>query len=246
MRIHALWCHPRSMSTAVERIMRERGDLEVFHEPFMYDYYIGGERKKFAGFEPEAGHPTTYEGIRELVRAKSAWHPVFIKDMAYYVVEKLPDDPDFAHQVFHAFLVRDPVQSILSYVKRQKDFSLEEVGLEAQWRLYQKLRKLGCKTHILLAEDIRQDPVAAMNAYWKAGRLPDRPNAMSWDASVPRDWRSVETWHSEVIETRSITPPDETRNYASELYDLGAPYTGFYAYHRPFFDKLVEAARHQK
>ena len=27
----ALWSHPRSMSTATERIMRERGDLDCAH-----------------------------------------------------------------------------------------------------------------------------------------------------------------------------------------------------------------------
>ncbi|MCO5125978.1 MAG: hypothetical protein M9957_01250 [Rhodobacteraceae bacterium] len=36
--IIAMWSHPRSMSTAIERIMRERGDLDCLHEPFMYDY----------------------------------------------------------------------------------------------------------------------------------------------------------------------------------------------------------------
>ena len=36
-----LWSHPRSMSTATERIMRERGDFDCLHEPFMYHYYIG-------------------------------------------------------------------------------------------------------------------------------------------------------------------------------------------------------------
>lgn len=226
--------------------MRERGDLEVFHEPFMYDYYVGGDRAKFTGFEPEAGHPTTYEGIRDLVRAKAAWHPVFIKDMAYYVVDKLPADPDFARETFHAFLVRDPAQSILSYVKRQKDFSLEEVGVEAQWTLFERLTALGCQTHILLADDIRRDPKGAMTTYWKAARLPDRPHALSWDASVPKGWRSVETWHREVLQTRSITPPDDARDYATELSALGAPHTEFEAHHRPFYNKLVKAARHQK
>ncbi|HUF56321.1 MAG TPA: hypothetical protein VMM55_07145 [Thermohalobaculum sp.] len=30
--IVALWCHPRAMSTAFERLMRERGDMTVLHE----------------------------------------------------------------------------------------------------------------------------------------------------------------------------------------------------------------------
>ena len=58
MKILALWCHPRSVSTAFERVMRERGDLGVLHEPFMYDYYLNQTSRIFADFTPEPGHPT--------------------------------------------------------------------------------------------------------------------------------------------------------------------------------------------
>lgn len=51
--IIALWSHPRSMSTATERIMRERGDLRCFHEPFMYLYYVGDEIKEMPHFEAD-------------------------------------------------------------------------------------------------------------------------------------------------------------------------------------------------
>ena len=35
-----LWAHPRSMSTAIERVMRERGDFDCLHEPFLRCYYL--------------------------------------------------------------------------------------------------------------------------------------------------------------------------------------------------------------
>jgi hypothetical protein len=35
-----LWAHPRSMSTAIERVMREGGDLDCLHEPFLRYYYL--------------------------------------------------------------------------------------------------------------------------------------------------------------------------------------------------------------
>jgi hypothetical protein len=31
-----LWAHPRSRSTVLERVFIERGDFEVFHEPFAH------------------------------------------------------------------------------------------------------------------------------------------------------------------------------------------------------------------
>lgn len=42
-RIVALWTHPRSVSTAFERVMMERGDFKILHEPFSYLYYVQGE-----------------------------------------------------------------------------------------------------------------------------------------------------------------------------------------------------------
>nr|WP_293108444.1 hypothetical protein [Okeania sp. SIO2F4] len=39
-KIVVLWAHPRSLSTVFERIMMERGDFKIFHEPFAYVYYI--------------------------------------------------------------------------------------------------------------------------------------------------------------------------------------------------------------
>lgn len=244
MQIHALWCHPRSMSTAVERIMRERGDLEVLHEPFMYDYYISGDREKFTGFAPEADHPVTYEGIRAMILDKAAAGPVFLKDMGYYVADALPSDPGFARQMTHGFLVRDPAEAVVSYAKRQRDFTCEEVGLEALWRLYASLKDQGCTCHVLSSAAIRSDPAAAMAAYWSAIGLADCPEALRWDAKVPEGWRAVETWHREVLETSEILPPDTGRDAEAELAALGAPFTDYVAHHRPFHELLL--AEHQK
>ena len=43
--ILALWAHPRSMSTAFERVMSNRGDMECFHEPYNEAYYYGEDRR---------------------------------------------------------------------------------------------------------------------------------------------------------------------------------------------------------
>ncbi|MEX0283064.1 MAG: hypothetical protein AB3N23_00480 [Paracoccaceae bacterium] len=239
MRIHALWCHPRSMSTAVERIMRERGDLGVLHEPFMYDYYLSGNRKPFAGFEPDADHPTTYAGIRAMILEKATDRPVFFKDMAYYVTESLTRDPAFAREMSHAFLIRDPAESVISYAKRQPDVTLEEIGIEAQWTLYRTLVDMGITPTVLSAQTVRANPTAEMTRYWSDVGLPDAPHALSWDTEVPDDWRSVQNWHQDVLSSTAIVPPDETRDVAGELAALGEPFVSYAAHHRPFYDKFM-------
>ena len=80
--IIALWVHPRSMSTAVERIMRERGDLTCFHEPFMYDYYLNRSPRKMPQFEPEEDQHRTYAETWDLILDAAEQGPVFFKDMS--------------------------------------------------------------------------------------------------------------------------------------------------------------------
>ena len=251
MTIHALWCHPRSASTAFERIMRERGDLDVLHEPFMYDYYSNRSGRMFANFEPDPEHPTDYAAIRAMLLERGQRGSVFLKDMAYYVVEALPKDPELMGAIQHAFLIRDPAESILSYQKRDPDFSCDEVGLEAQWRLYQAIREAGFDAQIVRSSDLRTSPEQTMATYWQGAGLSHEPSALHWEPTVPDGWETVEAWHTETIQSGAILPPETGRDYRAELDALGAPFTEYDAYHRPFYDALNRvaegtAATHQK
>ncbi|WP_283176701.1 hypothetical protein [Gemmobacter sp. 24YEA27] len=71
-RIYALWSHPRSMSTAMERVMRERGDLDCAHEPFMYDYYVHRAIRQMPHFDVRPDHPVSYPAIRDHLLARAA------------------------------------------------------------------------------------------------------------------------------------------------------------------------------
>ena len=135
MKIFALWCHPRSVSTAFERVMRERGDLDVLHEPFMYDYYLNRAPRRFPDFRPDPDHPANYADTRRMILRRAEGGPVFFKDMAYYVLDTLPDDAEFRDAITHAFLVRHPAESILSYARKDPGFASVELGIEAEWRM---------------------------------------------------------------------------------------------------------------
>ena len=77
----ALWCVPRSLSTAFERVFLERDDFEVLHEPFSASYYRGEDRLsgRYADEEPRPEHG--YESVlAEVLRPRR--RRVFLKDMA--------------------------------------------------------------------------------------------------------------------------------------------------------------------
>jgi hypothetical protein len=254
MTIHALWCHPRSVSTAFERIQRERGDLDVLHEPFMYDYYLNQTGRLFPDFAPDPDHPSTYVDTRNMIVRRSEHKPVFFKDMAYYVVKNLPGDPVFMGQMTHCFLVRDPAESIVSYHRRDPEFLRDEVGIDAQWRLYQALVAAGQDPLVITADALRADPARVLQQYWAHAGLPNDPRALEWDARVPKDWKSVKAWHKDALSSGAIRAADTVRDYRSEVAALGPVFAGYEAHHRPFYEALckvavaqnAEGAPHQK
>ena len=243
--IIALWSHPRSMSTAIERIMRERGDLDCAHEPFMYDYYVARRVRVMPLFEVEPDRPADYEAIRDHLLARAEVGPVFFKDMSYYVVPRIFDDPDFAGRLTNAFLIRDPLQSILSYHKLDPELTSEEIGLEAQWRHFEwLLAERGTAPVVLDAEAVRQDSVAVIGAFWRQIGLADRPQAFSWsDDEKPKDWGQVAAWHGAVGASSGIRPAETTtraeRQRAFEARAAEAPtLLALLAHHQPFYERL--------
>ncbi len=248
MTIHALWCHPRSVSTAFERIMRERGDLQVLHEPFMYHHYLTTKDRLFPGFTPEPEHPATYDEIRAMIVEAGDKGSVFFKDMAYYVADTLHRDAAFADLMTHAFLLRDPVEAALSYARRDPDFTRLELGHEAQYRLYTALVALDHDPLVITADQLRRNPQTTLRRYWAYAGLDYLEHAFTWDSKVPDGWQSVQSWHSEVLQSGAIKPP-ETTEAQSELDALGAPYTDHAAHHMPYFARMREIAEtqaHQK
>jgi len=69
-RILALWATPRSTSTAFEWMMRMRGDMECFHEPFVEAYCRATGipfKPEALGWQPGARHEVSwYDG--------GSWH----------------------------------------------------------------------------------------------------------------------------------------------------------------------------
>lgn len=243
--IIALWSHPRSMSTAFERIMRSRGDLDCLHEPFMYDYYINRSTREMPHFDAMDDHPRSYDAIRDMILARAEKGPVFFKDMSYYVIPHILEDEVFFARLTHSFLIRDPRASILSYAKLDPDMLLDEIGLEAQWRHAEAVAARTGKAPIIVrSEAVQEDPQGQMNRYWLAVGLEPKPRALQWDDPAPADWQQVQAWHGEVMAShtiRPITPEQQARSEAA-FESLAAKEPRFRAYldhHLPFYHQLL-------
>lgn len=204
--IFAIWAHPRSMSTAVERIMRERGDLDCAHEPFMYDYYVHRRAGQMPHFDVDPTHPTRYEDIRDSLLERAERGPVCIKDMSYYVMPHILSDAEFAARLRNVFLVRNPYAAIASYHRIDPQMSSEEIGIAAQWTHYQGLVERGGAPVVLLSERIRQSPKPMMRALWDRIGLDRTDHAFDWQNATPQDWQQVAGWHESVMSSQQIAP----------------------------------------
>jgi len=242
--IIALWAHPRSMSTAMERIMRERGDFTCFHEPFMYLYYAGDAKKEMPHFDAIPDMPIQYEGIRQMLLDAASHAPVFFKDMSYYILDRLMQDRAFADHITHTFLIRDPAKSIISYYKLDPGMTCEEVGVEAQHLHYEWLLKTyGTRPVVIEASDIQNDAAGMIRAYSAAIGVEFLPHALEWGDKVPEDWKSVATWHGDVMTTQGIRRESETADgqengTTSVTLDAAPHLRAYHAHHQPYYEKL--------
>ena len=186
--------------------MRERGDLQCLHEPFLHYYYLEKSQKQLAHFDGEANHPVSYQDTRDWILDMAQNGPVFAKDMSYYVMPEILDDHEFCARIRHCFLIRHPLKSILSYYKLDPELSLDEIGLQAQWAHYQGIEKLGLNAPIVLeAEDIQADTQSTMRLFWAALGLDYREQAFDWNReSTPQDWQYVKGWHANVSASGGI------------------------------------------
>jgi hypothetical protein len=197
-RILALWGAPRTVSTAFERMMRERGDHEVFFEPFAARYYFSAERRspRYDGeVEPRPEHALDAI-LRRLVRRADA-RPTFIKDMAYHVVDRADDA--FLAQFHHTFIVRHPRFAIPSFADIWPDFTEEEAGFVALRRLFDRVvEREGRTPPVIDGEDLLADPGRVVAAWCEAVGLTYDPRALTWEAGRAGDWQTWSEWTREV------------------------------------------------
>ena len=167
--------------------------------------------------------------------------------MSYYVVPQILDDKSFLKRITHCFLIRNPLESILSYYKLDPAVSLEEIGLEAQWKHYNGLINDGFKPIIIEAEKIRNDAKGVVTQFWKAIEIPYEEKGFDWQNEQPDDWDQVSGWHGKVTKSKGIQTilPEEQDQKKQQFYELAkkAPWLQEYInHHQPFYELLRKNA----
>ncbi len=207
-KILVLWATPRSTSTAFEWMMRMRGDMTCFHEPFGEAWYKG-EDARWPRIRPDSDRVPglTFASIWDDLLTAAAQGPVFSKDFPHYVEHLWSDE--FLDHFNHSFLIRDPAKVTTSMYKHWPDFELKEVAFVEQRALFDRLcDRLGAAPPVIDSDDLLEDPFGVVEAYCNAVGIPYIEQALSWEPG-DRDevsWYDGGSWHANLRDSDGLKP----------------------------------------
>ncbi len=190
------------------RAWGNRADTVVVDEPF-YGYYL-----KQTG----ARHP----GADEIIAAsKTDWREIvaqltgpvphgatvfYQKQMTHHLLPEIPRD--WLLLVRNCFLVRDPAEVIASYIKKNGEPRLEDLGFVQQLELFQFVcAATGTVPPVIDAQDVLENPERTLRLLCDAVSLGFDPAMLSWPSGRREtDGVWAKHWYAEVERSTSFGP----------------------------------------
>jgi hypothetical protein len=225
-----LWSAPRCRSTAFARMMVQRRDFTVVHEPFSHVVDFG---------ESEVGdrRPHSQHEVMAALRELAARGPVFVKDTTDFRYGDLLADPGFLNRCTHTFLIREPAAAIASHVRLNPSPDRDEIGFAWLHEIYRRVvDATGQRPVILDSDDLLRNPEGAVRAYCEHVAIPFLPESMAWEPGMLPQWERSRNWHIDAARStgfRAGTPTPPPPNIARHPV-LGA----HYRYHLPHYEAL--------
>lgn len=230
-KIIALWSHPRALSTAFSRMMIERGDFTIIHEPFsnfcaVKHFMIGGERAE--------SFPQLFDALFRCAEQQA----VFFKDTTEYHYPEVLSAPGFLGRIVNTFIIRDPRKAIPSHYSVNPKVTLEEIGYEHQFKLFNRVREETRSTPAVIdADDLVAHTPEVVKAFCDKVQIPFIPEALSWESGDRKEWERTKNWHRDVNESTRITYKEKP--YAATV-DNNETLMRYYRHHLPFYQQMRE------
>lgn len=204
----AVWSGPRNISTAMMRAWENRPDTVVVDEPF-YAHYLRETQLDHPGREEiiAAGDPEWQSVAATLTGPIPVGRDVFYqKHMTHHMLPHM--DTGWFKLVNHTFLIRDPREVLLSYVKSRPTVTAEDIGVPQQMVLFEKVRALlGDDPIVIDSGDFLMDPEANLRAWCARLRIGFTDRMLHWPAG-PRDTDGVWAphWYDAVLKSTGFEP----------------------------------------
>lgn len=203
-----MWSGPRNISTAMMRSWGNRIDTIVVDEPF-YAYYLRAADKKHPGTDEVIANGET--DWRNVVAQLTGPIPngreiFFQKQMTHH---QLPEvDRRWLGALTNCFLIRDPAEVITSYIRKNDDPMLEDLGFVQQAAIFAWVReKTDQQPPVVDARDVLANPERMLRLLCEAIGVTFDKAMLSWPPGL-RDTDGVwaKHWYSEVAKSTSFQP----------------------------------------
>lgn len=234
-----LWSAPRSRSTAFFRMMAERGDFTVVHEPFSYLAEFG--RADVAGTRV-----TSAPDLLAVLRSVASSGRVFVKETTGKRYPEVLCSPAFlGADAVHTFLIRHPRETIASYHAMRPDAPLDKMGFESLHELFAAVTRLTGRSPVVVdAADLMLRPAAVLRAYCARVGIPFLPAALAWQPADRPEWAPSRRWHAGVAASTGlgdacggVSGPDVAGDAGLDVERH--PVLGEYLrYHLPYYEAL--------
>ncbi len=219
----AMWSGPRNISTAVMRAWGNRTDTVVIDEPF-YACYLRATRKKHPGADEIIANGETdwRKVVAQLIGPIPGGKKVFFqKQMTHHLLPEV--DRQWLVDLTNCFLIRDPGDVILSYIKKNPDPALEDLGFVQQAEIFDFVvgtsrcdvrrhsgsdRRSAASLPIVIdARDVLESPRRILRLLCEAVGVEFDEAMLSWPPGLREtDGVWAKHWYGEVARSTSFQP----------------------------------------
>ena len=202
-----MWSGPRNISTAMMRAWGNRRDTSVIDEPF-YAYYLERTGKKHPGAaEVIAQGETDWRRIVADLTKKpipSGKRIFFQKQMTHHLLPEI--DRGWIVDLTNCFLIRDPREVILSYIKKNPDPKLEDLGFAQQCEIFDFVReRTNSIPQVVDARDVLKNPERILRLLCDAIGVAFDTAMLSWPPGLREtDGIWARHWYDEVARSTSF------------------------------------------
>lgn len=219
----AMWSGPRNISTAMMRAWENRPDTFVCDEPF-YAYYLNETRLDHPAAGEVIAHGETdwRKVIAQLTGPVPNGKPIYYqKQMTHHLLPEI--QRGWLAQVTNCFLIRDPAEVIISYIKKNNDPTLEDIGFTQQAEIFDWVRQhTGAVPPVVDAHDVLENPERILRLLCEAVDVEFTEAMLSWAPGLREtDGIWAEHWYGEVAKSTGFAKPvSRTADVPERLQDV--------------------------
>jgi hypothetical protein len=204
----AMWSGPRNISTAMMRSWGNRPDTLVVDEPF-YAFYLKATGKEHPGAnEVIATGETDWRTVVERLTGPipDGKRIFYQKQMTHHLLSEV--GREWLGAMMNCFLIRDPREVIVSYIKKQGDPALEDLGFVQQAEIFDWVcTRTDATPPVIDARDVLENPKRTLGLLCDAAGVEFSEAMLSWPPGL-RDTDGIwaKHWYGEVAGSTSFQP----------------------------------------